>query len=74
MLGRYYFHLPDHYDWGGFLIKNIHMEIIINKIYETIFFKDSTLSNKERTLAVLIGLGPSIVVFLYFSILLFYNY
>lgn len=42
------------------------MEIIINKIYETVFFKNPSLSIKERLAAILIGLGPLILVTLYF--------
>lgn len=44
------------------------MEPIINKIYDTIYFKNSSLSIKEKVIAIILGLGPFGVACAYFLI------
>lgn len=44
------------------------MELLIDKIYDTIYFKNSSLSIKEKTIAIILGLGPFLIACVYFLI------
>jgi len=44
------------------------MELVVNKIYETLFHKNSLLSFKEKLKAIILGVAPLFIFIVYFLI------